>query len=161
MHSMVRIVPTAPIAGQRPGTSGLRKKTRVFMEPRYLENFIQSIFDAMEGSAPSGYGGETLVIGGDGRYYNRPAIQVIVSMAAANGLGRVLVGRGGLLSTPAMSAVIRRTGAMGGILLTASHNPGGIDEDFGVKYNVRNGGPAPEQITSTTHNSRILIPLAN
>jgi phosphoglucomutase len=147
MHSMVRIVPTAPIAGQQPGTSGLRKKTRVFMEPCYLENFIQSIFDAMEGSAPSGYGGETLVIGGDGRYYNRQAIQVIVRMAAASSLGRVLVGRGGLLSTPAMSAVIRRTGAMGGILLTASHNPGGIDEDFGVKYNVRNGGPAPEQIT--------------
>jgi phosphoglucomutase len=140
-------VPTAPFEGQRPGTSGLRKKTRVFMQPRYLENFVQSVFDAVRSDAPEGFGGETLVVGGDGRFYNREATQTIIRMAAANGFRRVLVGRGGILSTPAVSAVIRRREAFGGLVLSASHNPGGIDEDFGIKYNTRNGGPAPESVT--------------
>jgi phosphoglucomutase len=140
-------VPTVPFEGQRPGTSGLRKKTRVFLQPHYLENFVQSVFDAICEEGKIDFGRETLLVGGDGRYYNREAIQKILRMAAANGFGKVLIGRGGLLSTPAMSAAIRRRGALGGILLTASHNPGGIDADFGVKYNIRNGGPAPEGVT--------------
>ena len=144
-------IPTVPFEGQRPGTSGLRKKTRVFLQPRYFENFVQSIFDAVGEEGKIGFGKETLIVGGDGRYYNREAIQKILHMAAANGFGKVLVGRGGLLSTPAMSASIRRRGALGGILLTASHNPGGIDADFGVKYNIRNGGPAPESVTERIH----------
>jgi len=142
-----QVVPTTPFEGQRPGTSGLRKKTRVFMEPRYLENFVQSVFDAVRADAQGGFESETLVVGGDGRYYNREAIQTIIRMAAANGFQRVLVGRGGILSTPAVSAVIRRRGAFGGLVLSASHNPGGVDEDFGIKYNTRNGGPAPESVT--------------
>ncbi len=146
-REIVRRTPTTPFEGQRPGTSGLRKKTRVFMQPRYLENFIQSIFNCLREDEGTDLRKETLIIGGDGRYYNRQAIQTIVRMAAANGVAKVLVGRGGILSTPAMSAVIRRRGAMGGIVLSASHNPGGVDEDFGVKYNARNGGPAPEKIT--------------
>jgi phosphoglucomutase len=143
----VQSVPTQPFEGQRPGTSGLRKKTRVFMRPGYLENFVQSVFDAVRADAADGFGAETLVVGGDGRYYNREAVQTIIRMAAANGFGRLLVGRGGILSTPAVSAVIRRRGAFGGLVLSASHNPGGIDEDFGIKYNTRNGGPAPESVT--------------
>ncbi|HEV7891275.1 MAG TPA: alpha-D-glucose phosphate-specific phosphoglucomutase [Pyrinomonadaceae bacterium] len=141
-------VPATPFEGQRPGTSGLRKKTRVFMQPGYLENFVQSVFDAVrEDADDAGFEGETLVVGGDGRFYNREAIQIIIRMAAANGFRRVLVGRGGILSTPAVSAVIRRREAFGGLVLSASHNPGGVDEDFGIKYNTRNGGPAPESIT--------------
>ena len=120
--------PTAPIAGQRPGTSGLRKKVEVFRQPGYLENFVQAIFDALEG-----FQGQTLVVGGDGRFYNDTAIQTIVRMAAANGFGRVLVGQGGILSTPAASCVIRKHKAFGGIILSASHNPGGPDGDFGIK----------------------------
>src|SRR5215207_8301396 len=143
----VQTVPTRPFEGQRPGTSGLRKKTRVFMQPGYLENFVQSVFDAVRAAAADGFGAETLVVGGDGRYYNREAVQRIIRMAAANGFGRLLVGRGGILSTPAVSAVIRRRRALGGLVLSASHNPGGIDEDFGIKYNTRNGGPAPESVT--------------
>lgn len=143
----VQTVPTQPFEGQRPGTSGLRKKTRVFMQPGYLENFVQTVFDAVRGDAPEGFGAETLVVGGDGRFYNREAVQTIIRMAAANGFGRLLVGRGGILSTPSVSAVIRRQKAMGGLVLSASHNPGGIDEDFGIKYNTRNGGPAPESVT--------------
>src|SRR5919112_1442858 len=143
----MRIVDTAPFTDQRPGTSGLRKKTRVFMQPNYLENFVQSVFDTVREETPGGFSGETLVVGGDGRYHNRAAIQTILRMAAANGFGRVLVGRGGILSTPAVSAVIRRQKATGGLVLSASHNPGGIDEDFGIKYNTRNGGPAPESVT--------------
>ncbi len=135
-------VETRPIEGQKPGTSGLRKKVPVFQAPHYVENFVQAIFDALEGSS-----GQTLVVGGDGRYFNREAIQVILRMAAANGFGRVLVGRGGLLSTPAASCVIRARQAFGGIILSASHNPGGPDGDFGIKYNIGNGGPAPEAIT--------------
>ncbi|MBS1137844.1 MAG: alpha-D-glucose phosphate-specific phosphoglucomutase, partial [Proteobacteria bacterium] len=132
-------VPTKPVAGQRPGTSGLRKKVEVFRQPGYIENFVQSVFDSLEGFA-----GKTLVVGGDGRYYNAEAIQVILRLAAANGFGRVLVGRDGILSTPAMSCVIRKQRAFGGLILSASHNPGGPEGDFGIKYNISNGGPAPE-----------------
>jgi phosphoglucomutase len=142
-----RVVPTTPFEGQRPGTSGLRKKTRVFMQPGYVENFVQSVFNAVRETSAEGFRRETLVVGGDGRYFNRQAIQIIIRMAAANAVGRVLVGRGGILSTPAVSATIRRRQAMGGLVLSASHNPGGIDADFGIKYNIRNGGPAPEAIT--------------
>ena len=138
---------TQPFEGQRPGTSGLRKKTRVFLQPHYLENFIQSVFDTARGEKDGDFRNEMLVVGGDGRYYNRQAIQVILRMAAANGFGHIVVGRGGILSTPAMSAVIRRSRALGGLLLTASHNPGGLDADFGVKFNAGNGGPAPESMT--------------
>jgi len=140
--SAIQTVPTEPIAGQRPGTSGLRKKVTVFQQPKYLENFVQSIFDSLEG-----FEGKTLVLGGDGRFYNLPAIQVILRMAAANGFGKVLVGQRGILSTPAASCVIRKHAAFGGIVLSASHNPGGPDGDFGIKYNTGNGGPAPEKIT--------------
>ena len=133
---------TTPFAGQRPGTSGLRKKVGVFQQPGYLENFVQALFDGLEGTE-----GKTLVLGGDGRFYNRVAVQVIIRMAAAQGFGRVLVGQGGILSTPAVSCVIRKHQAYGGIVLSASHNPGGPDGDFGIKYNVGNGGPAPEKIT--------------
>jgi len=139
---MIKTVATKPREGQRPGTSGLRKKVPVFQEPGYAENFIQSIFDTLEGFA-----GQTLVVGGDGRFYNRNVIQTVIRMAAANGFGRILVGRGGLLSTPAASNVIRKHRAFGGIILSASHNPGGPHGDFGIKYNVGNGGPAPEKIT--------------
>lgn len=139
----IRTVSTQPFSDQKPGTSGLRKQVPVFQKPNYLENFIQSVFNAIEG-----YQGGTLVLGGDGRYYNRTAIQVILKMAAANGVGRVLVGQGGILSTPAASCVIRKNGAFGGIILSASHNPGGPEGDFGVKYNTENGGPAPEKVTS-------------
>ena len=133
---------TEPIEGQRPGTSGLRKKVTVFQRTHYLENFVQALFDSLEG-----YKGKTLVLGGDGRFHNDVAIQVIVRMAIANGFGRVLVGQGGILSTPAASCVIRKHQAFGGIILSASHNPGGPDGDFGIKYNTGNGGPAPEGVT--------------
>lgn len=138
----IKTIPTQPFADQKPGTSGLRKKVPVFQQPNYLENFVQAIFDSLEG-----YQGHTLVVGGDGRYYNRQAIQIILKMAAASGFGRVLVGRGGILSTPAASCVIRKSQAFGGIILSASHNPGGPTEDFGIKYNIGNGGPAPEKVT--------------
>lgn len=141
----VRTIETRPFEDQKPGTSGLRKKTRVFQQPHYIENFVQSVIDSVREDADLSK--ETLALGGDGRFYNREAVQTIIRIAAANGFGRIIVGRGGLLSTPAMSALIRRRKAMGGILLTASHNPGGPDEDFGIKYNVRNGGPAPEAVT--------------
>jgi len=139
---VVRVVPTTPYADQTPGTSGLRKRVPVFQQPHYLENFVQAVLD-VAALAP----GSTLVVGGDGRYLNREAVQVILRMAAANGVARVLVGRGGLLSTPAASAVIRGRGAAGGIILSASHNPGGPAGDFGVKYNMANGGPAPAAVT--------------
>ncbi len=138
----VRTVSTTPFQDQRPGTSGLRKKVDVFRQPHYLENFTQALFDTLGDCR-----GDTLVLGGDGRYYNDVAIQTILKMAAAAGFGRVLVGRDGLLSTPAASAVIRRHRACGGIILSASHNPGGPAGDFGIKYNTGNGGPAPEQVT--------------
>ena len=138
----IRTITTAPYTDQKPGTSGLRKRVPVFQQARYLENFAQSIFDTI--AAPPD---ATLVLGGDGRYYNREAIQIILKMAAANGFGRVLVGQGGILSTPAASCLIRKYRTHGGIILSASHNPGGPDGDFGIKYNTANGGPAPEKIT--------------
>jgi len=143
---ILRTVATIPFPDQKPGTSGLRKPVQVFQQPHYLENFIQSTFDVLEGSA-----GQTLVVGGDGRYYNREAIQILLKMAAANGIGRVLLGRGGILSTPAVSCLIRKYGAYGGIILSASHNPGGPQGDFGIKYNIGNGGPAPEKVTEAIY----------
>ncbi|RUW96803.1 alpha-D-glucose phosphate-specific phosphoglucomutase, partial [Mesorhizobium sp. M8A.F.Ca.ET.023.01.1.1] len=139
---MIRTVPTKPYSDQKPGTSGLRKKVPVFQQEHYAENFIQSIFDALVGFA-----GKTLVIGGDGRFYNREVIQKAIAMAAGNGFGKVMVGQGGILSTPAASHVIRKYKTFGGIILSASHNPGGPHEDFGIKYNAGNGGPAPEKLT--------------
>ncbi|MBY5467150.1 alpha-D-glucose phosphate-specific phosphoglucomutase [Rhizobium leguminosarum] len=143
---MIKSVPTTPYLDQKPGTSGLRKKVPVFQQSNYAENFIQSIFDSLEG-----YQGKCLVIGGDGRYYNREVIQKAVKMAAANGFGKVMVGKGGILSTPAASHIIRKYKAFGGIILSASHNPGGPTEDFGIKYNINNGGPAPEKITDAIY----------
>jgi phosphoglucomutase len=143
---------TTPYDDQKPGTSGLRKKVKVFQQPRYLENFVQSIFDSLEG-----FQGKALVLGGDGRYFNRQAIQIIIKMAAANGFGELIIGQGGLLSTPAASNIIRQYQAFGGIVLSASHNPGGPDEDFGIKYNVSNGGPAPEKFTDALYaNTKII-----
>ncbi|MEB3337607.1 MAG: alpha-D-glucose phosphate-specific phosphoglucomutase [Leptolyngbyaceae bacterium] len=139
-------VSTRPFLDQRPGTSGLRKAVSVFQQPHYLENFIQSTFDAVEGLQ-----GKTLIVGGDGRYYNRQAIQIILKMAAAHGIQQVKVGQGGILSTPATSCVIRKYGAAGGLILSASHNPGGINGDFGVKFNISNGGPAPEKVTEAIY----------
>ncbi len=135
-------IPTTPIEGQKPGTSGLRKKTPVFMQPHYLENFVQAIWNGTGGAA-----GKTYVLGGDGRYFNDRAAQVILRMAAASGAKKVIVGQNALLSTPAASNLIRKRGADGGIIMSASHNPGGPHEDFGVKYNMANGGPAPEGVT--------------
>lgn len=135
-------IPTQPFPDQRPGTSGLRKKVRVFQQTPYLHNFVQAICNALPG-----HEGQTLVLGGDGRYFNREAVQIILKVAAANDWGRVIVGRGGLFSTPAVSTVIRARHAFGGIILSASHNPGGPEHDFGVKYNIGNGGPAPESVT--------------
>jgi phosphoglucomutase len=143
---MAHIVETTPYQDQRPGTSGLRKKVPVFQQRHYVENFVQSIFDSL-----AGFAGQTLVVGGDGRHYNREAIQKILKIAAANGFGRAVVGRGGVLSTPAVSALIRSIGAFGGIVLSASHNPGGPEGDFGIKYNVANGGPAPEKVTEAIY----------
>jgi len=137
---------TQPFTDQRPGTSGLRKKVRQFQTPPYLENFVQSIFDTQ-----TDLKGGTLVLGGDGRYYNREAIQIIIRMAAANGVDRVIVAQGGLLSTPAASCIIRKYQTNGGIILSASHNPGGPDEDFGIKFNTPNGGPAPEGVTEAIY----------
>ena len=139
-------VQTKPYEEQRPGTSGLRKKVSVFQQPNYLQNFVQATFDCIENRR-----GGTLIVGGDGRFYNREAIQTILRMAAANGFGKVLVGRGGILSTPATSCIIRKYKAVGGIVLSASHNPGGPNGDFGIKYNVANGGPAPEYVTEAIY----------
>jgi phosphoglucomutase len=148
----IHTIATKPFIDQKPGTSGLRKSVPVFQQPHYLENFVQSIFDSLEG-----YEGQTLVVGGDGRYYNRQAIQTILKMAAANGFGKILVGRGGILSTPAASCVIRENQAFGGIILSASHNPGGVNGDFGIKYNITNGGPAPEKITDAIYDRTKVI----
>jgi phosphoglucomutase len=142
---MILTTATAPIAGMKPGTSGLRKKVAEFAAGHYLHNFVQSVFDAVRPAA--GFAGQTLVVGGDGRFYNREAIQTVIRMAAANGFARVLVGQDGILSTPAASAVIRAHGAFGGLILSASHNPGGPDGDFGIKFNGANGGPAVESVT--------------
>ncbi len=142
----IQTIRTTPFEDQNPGTSGLRKRVSVFQEPHYLENFVQSIFDTVKG-----YQGKTLVLGGDGRYFNRVAIQVILKMAAANGFGKVMVGQYGILSTPAVSCIIRKYKTFGGIILSASHNPGGPDGDFGIKYNIGNGGPAPEKVTDAIY----------
>lgn len=138
----IETIATTPYSDQNPGTSGLRKKVKVFQQTGYLENFVQSIFDSLENLT-----GKTLVLGGDGRYFNRVAIQTIIKMTRANGFGELIIGQGGLLSTPAASHIIRKYQAFGGLVLSASHNPGGPDEDFGIKYNVSNGGPAPEKYT--------------
>jgi len=142
----IETVKTTPYDDQKPGTSGLRKKVTVFQQANYLENFVQSIFNSL-----SDIQGKTLVLGGDGRYFNRQAIQIIIKMAAANGFSQLIIGQGGLLSTPAASNIIRQYKAFGGIILSASHNPGGPDEDFGIKYNVSNGGPAPEKFTDALY----------
>ena len=142
----IKTIKTHPYTDQKPGTSGLRKKVKVVLQEHYLENFVQSVFDALGDTK-----GITLVLGGDGRYYNRQAAQIIIRMAAANGVGRLLVGRGALLSTPAASCLIRKYGAQGGFVLSASHNPGGPDEDFGIKFNAANGGPAPESLTNAIY----------
>lgn len=152
MTPSIRIVATTPYPDQKPGTSGLRKKVRVFQQPHYAANFIQAVFDCVDDLA-----GATLVIGGDGRFYNREVIQLAIRMAAAATVGRVIVGRGGLLSTPAASHLIRRRGAVGGLVLSASHNPGGPDEDFGIKYNIANGGPAPEAMTEAIFARTLVI----
>lgn len=143
---MIQTVSTTPFDDQKPGTSGLRKKVRIFQQTHYVENFVQSVFDSLDG-----FTGQALVVGGDGRFLNREVVQVVLKMAAANGFGRALVGKGGILSTPAASHLIRSSGAFGGLVLSASHNPGGPDEDFGIKYNVSNGGPAPERVTDAIH----------
>ena len=137
----IATIPTAPFEGQKPGTSGLRKKVAVFAEPGYLETYTQAIFNAIKPK------GAVLVLGGDGRYFNRDAMATILRIAAANGVARVIVGQGGILSTPAASHLIRKRNADGGLILSASHNPGGPEGDFGLKYNIANGGPAPESVT--------------
>ena len=141
-------VATKPYDGQKPGTSGLRKKVIEFQQPHYLENFVQAVFDSLDANSV----GSTLVVGGDGRYHNKTAVKVIIKMAAAHGFKRVIVGQDGILSTPAVSCVIRKNKAYGGIILSASHNPAGVDGDFGIKYNISNGGPAPEIVTDAIFN---------
>ena len=148
----IETITTHPYNDQNPGTSGLRKKVKVFQQPGYLENFVQSIFDSLHD-----FTGKTLVLGGDGRYFNRPAIQTIIKMAAANGFGGLIIGQGGLLSTPAASHLIRKNNAFGGLILSASHNPGGPNEDFGIKYNAGNGGPAPEKDTNAFYQRSLSI----
>lgn len=149
---MIITHPSSPFSDQKPGTSGLRKKVRHFAQTNYAENFVQSVFDVVEGKD-----GATLVVGGDGRYHNRTVIQQVVRIAAANGFARVIVGQGGILSTPAASHVIRLNQAIGGLILSASHNPGGPDEDFGIKYNIANGGPAPERVTDAIFERSLTI----
>ena len=143
---------TTPYTDQKPGTSGLRKKVTVFQQTNYLENFVQSIFNSLES-----FHGSSLVLGGDGRYFNRQAIQTIIKIAAANGFAELIIGQGGLLSTPAASHIIRKNKAFGGIILSASHNPGGPKEDFGIKYNVSNGSPAPEKFTDALYDNTTKI----
>lgn len=145
-------IKTQAFSDQKPGTSGLRKKVTQFQQAGYLENFVQAVFNTI---APCT--GKTLVVGGDGRFYNREAIQVIIRMAVANGFSDILVGKGGILSTPAASCVIRKNKACGGIILSASHNPGGPDEDFGIKFNGENGGPAPEKLTDAIFKQTLSI----
>ena len=148
----IKTIKTQAFSDQKPGTSGLRKKVSVFQQPHYLENFVQSIFDTL--IVPEN---AVLTLGGDGRFYNREAIQVIIKMAVANGFVKVIVGQGGILSTPAASHIIRQHRTYGGIILSASHNPGGPDKDFGIKYNTANGGPAPEKITEAIfENSKVI-----
>jgi len=149
---MIKLIPSQPFKDQRPGTSGLRKKVVQFQQTHYLENFIQAIFDS-QNSLNDGI----LLVGGDGRFYNRTAIQIIIRMAAAHGVKQVLVAQNGILSTPAASCIIRRYKAQGALILSASHNPGGPDKDFGIKYNVSNGGPAPESVTEAIYQKSLTI----
>lgn len=148
----IKTITTTPYTDQKPGTSGLRKKVTVFQQDNYLENFVQSIFNSLDN-----FQGSALVLGGDGRYFNRQAIQIIIKIAAANGFSELIIGQGGLLSTPAASHIIRKNKAFGGIILSASHNPGGPKEDFGIKYNVNNGGPAPEKFTDALYKNTTTI----
>ncbi|MGU3574232.1 alpha-D-glucose phosphate-specific phosphoglucomutase [Brucellaceae bacterium C25G] len=149
---VIKTVPTKPYLDQKPGTSGLRKKVPVFQQENYPENFIQSIFDVSENLQ-----GQTLVIGGDGRFYNDQVIQKAICLAIANGIGHIMIGQNGILSTPAVSNIIRKYKAVGGLVLSASHNPGGPQEDFGIKYNISNGGPAPEKLTNAAFERSKLI----
>ncbi|KAJ8953689.1 hypothetical protein NQ314_007297 [Rhamnusium bicolor] len=142
------VVPTTPFEGQKPGTSGLRKKVKVFMEKHYTENFVQCIFDALGEDKVKG---STLIVGGDGRYFSKQAINIIIRLASANGVAKLIIGQLGILSTPAVSNLIRQLNVLGGIVLTASHNPGGIRHDFGIKYNIENGGPAPDHVTDAIY----------
>lgn len=154
----IKKVPTSPYKDQHPGTSGLRKKTRVFMDnPGYTENFIQSVFNTLKEDPSLDLSKQSLAIGGDGRYLNHEVLQTILRIAVANGFGRIYIPRGGLISTPAMSAVIRQRKVLGGFILTASHNPGGKEGDFGIKYNVSNGGPAPETFTQRIYEHSLSI----
>lgn len=145
--SDVKTISTKPYSGQKPGTSGLRKRVKVFQQEHYTENFIQATISAM----PGGSEGKTLVVGGDGRYFSPEAVQKILRIAAGNGIAHIILGQDSILSTPAVSALIRSEKTDGGILLTASHNPGGPDNDFGIKFNISNGGPAPEEVTNRIH----------
>lgn len=149
------MVPTKPIEGQKTGTSGLRKRTKVFTSENYLANWVQSLFSALGG--PDALKGKTLALGGDGRYFCREAAQVIIKLAAGNGFSRVVVGRGAIMATPAMSALIRGRGLYGGLLMTASHNPGGPDADFGIKFNWSAGEPAPEKVTDRIYEETVKI----
>eukprot|EP01097_Dermamoeba_algensis_P001010 TRINITY_DN1379_c0_g1_i1.p1 TRINITY_DN1379_c0_g1~~TRINITY_DN1379_c0_g1_i1.p1 ORF type:complete len:565 (+),score=142.14 TRINITY_DN1379_c0_g1_i1:76-1770(+) len=148
----VKSIQTQPIEGQKTGTSGLRKKVKVFQSPNYLANWVQSLFNSLKDLK-----GKTLVLGGDGRYFNKEAIQICLKLAAGNKVGKVLVGHNGILSTPAVSCIIRKYKAYGGIILTASHNPGGPENDFGIKYNTDNGGPAPESVTNEIYKHTLNI----
>ena len=152
---MIQTIKTGPIAGMKPGTSGLRKKVTEFQQPNYLANFVQSVFNAVR--PEGGFAGRTLVLGGDGRYFNREAIQLVIRIAAANGFSRLLVGQHGILSTPAASGVIRQQGAFGGLILSASHNAGGPEGDFGIKFNGANGGPAVERVTDAIYAQTLVI----
>ncbi|XP_062200341.1 phosphoglucomutase, chloroplastic [Phragmites australis] len=150
----IKSIPTKPVEGQKTGTSGLRKKVKVFQQENYLANWIQALFNSLP---PEDYVGGTLVLGGDGRYFNKEAAQIIIKIAAGNGVGKILVGRNGLLSTPAVSAVIRRREANGGFIMSASHNPGGPDNDWGIKFNYSSGQPAPETITDQIYGNTLSI----
>ncbi|KAL8050954.1 hypothetical protein ABFS82_06G113700 [Erythranthe guttata] len=150
----IKIVPTQPIEGQKTGTSGLRKKVKVFMQDNYLANWIQALFDSLP---PEDYKGGVLVLGGDGRYFNKEAAQIIIKIAAGNGVGKILVGKDGIMSTPAVSAVIRKRKANGGFVMSASHNPGGPDYDWGIKFNYSSGQPAPESITDKIYGNTLSI----
>ncbi|CAI9092134.1 OLC1v1027307C1 [Oldenlandia corymbosa var. corymbosa] len=150
----IKSVPTKPFEGQKTGTSGLRKKVKVFMEENYLANWIQSLFNSLP---PEDYVNGVLVLGGDGRYFNREAAQIIIKIAAGNGVGKILVGKEGILSTPAVSAVIRKRKANGGFIMSASHNPGGPEYDWGIKFNYSSGQPAPESITDKIYGNTLSI----
>ncbi|KAL1550795.1 phosphoglucomutase (alpha-D-glucose-1,6-bisphosphate-dependent) [Salvia divinorum] len=150
----IKSVPTQPIEGQKTGTSGLRKKVKEFMQENSLANWIQALFDSLP---PEDYKNGALVLGGDGRYFNKEAAQIIIKIAAGNGVGKILVSKDGILSTPAVSAVIRRREANGGFIMSASHNPGGPEYDWGIKFNYSSGQPAPESITDKIYGNTLSI----